>query len=251
VNARAAADTPFRDRLIVGLDLETVAAADAMVERLGDAVRVYKIGKQLFVHGGPDVVGRIRARGADVFLDLKFHDIPNTVAGAGAAAARLGVRFFTVHASGGLAMMKRVVAEVKRVCRRERLSRPQILAVTVLTSLGGAELRQLGIAGGVETQVARLAQLARRAGCDGVVASPREITRIRRACGRDFLIVTPGVRPTWADRNDQQRVTTPGDAIAAGADFLVVGRPVLAADDPAGVANEIVAEMARAGDRRG
>jgi len=244
-SSSARADAGARGRLIVGLDVDAVGDAERAVARLGDAVRFYKIGKQLFVHAGPDVVRRVQAGGADVFLDLKFHDIPNTVAAAGVEAARLGVRIFNVHASGGLAMMERTVAEVDRVCRAERLRRPKIIAVTVLTSLEAADLRRVGVAGTVEAQVVRLARLARRAGLDGVVASPREVGRIRRACGPDFLVVTPGVRPAGADVHDQKRVLTPGAAMAAGADYLVVSRPVLAAADPIAAANDIVADMTR------
>ena len=239
-----------RERLIVGLDVDDVTAADAVVARLGDAVRFYKIGKQLFVHAGPDVVRRVQATGADVFLDLKFHDIPNTVAAAGVEAARLGVRIFNVHAAGGLTMMQRTVAEVDRVCRAERLRRPKIIAVTVLTSLADADLVQVGVERTTAQQVVKLARLAKRAGLDGVVASPREIGAIRRACGSDFLIVTPGVRPAGGDPNDQKRVLTPGEAVAAGADYLVVSRPVLAAADPIAAAEDIVSDMRRGARKR-
>jgi orotidine-5'-phosphate decarboxylase len=239
------ADIGVRDRLIVGLDVDHVAAADALVHRLGDAVRFYKIGKQLFVHAGPDVVRRVQASGAEVFLDLKFHDIPNTVAAAGVEAARLGVRIFNIHTAGGLTMMKRTVDEVEKVCRAERLRRPKIIGVTVLTSLADADLVQVGVERTAAAQVLRLARLAKRAGLDGVVASPREIGAIRRACGPDFLVVTPGVRPAGVDTNDQKRVLTPGAAMAAGADYLVVSRPVLAAADPVAAANDIVTDMAR------
>ena len=239
-----------RDRLIVGLDVDDVAAADTVVARLGDAVRFYKIGKQLFVHAGPEMVRRVQATGADVFLDLKFHDIPNTVAAAGVEAARLGVRIFNVHAAGGLTMMQRTVAEVDRVCRAENLRRPKIIAVTVLTSLADADLAQVGVERTTAAQVLKLARLAKRAGLDGVVASPREIGAIRRACGPDFLIVTPGVRPAGGDLNDQKRVLTPGAAIAAGADYLVVSRPVLAAPDPVAAAEDIVTDMRRGARKR-
>jgi orotidine-5'-phosphate decarboxylase len=239
-----------RERLIVGLDVDDVAAAEAAVRRLGDAIRVYKIGKQLFVHAGPDVVRRVQATGAEVFLDLKFHDIPNTTAAAGVEAARLGVRIFNVHAAGGRAMMERTVAEVDRVCRAERLRRPKIIAVTVLTSLSDRDLAETGVARGAGPQAVRLARLAQRAGLDGVVASPREIGPIRRACGPDFLIVTPGVRPAGAERHDQKRVATPGAAVAAGADYLVVSRPVLAAPDPVAAADGIVMDMGRGALRR-
>jgi orotidine-5'-phosphate decarboxylase len=244
-SSSAPGESRGRDRLIVGLDVDAVPLAERAIARLGDAVGFYKIGKQLFVHAGPDVVRMVQSGGAEVFLDLKFHDIPNTVAMAGVEAARLGVRMFNIHASGGLAMMERTVAEVTRVCRAERLRRPKILAVTVLTSLEDADLKQVGVAATAGEQVLRLARLAKKAGLDGVVASPREIGAVRRACGREFLIVTPGVRPAGADRQDQKRVLTPSAAIAAGADYVVVSRPVLAAEDPAAAARAIATEMSR------
>src|SRR5207253_2411388 len=185
----------------------------------------------------------------DVFLDLKFHDIPHTVARAGVEAARLGVRFFDLHASGSFEMMERTHAEVTRVCRREAIRRPKILAVTVLTSLGKSDLRRVGVADEVEHQVVRLARLARKAGMDGVVASPLEIARIRRECGRGFLIVTPGVRPARRDApvepDDQKRSMTPEEAMRLGADYLVLGRPIRDARDPLAAVQEVVAEMAR------
>jgi orotidine-5'-phosphate decarboxylase len=242
----AGAERPrIRGRLIVGLDVDALATARGVVRRLGRAVRFYKVGKQLFVRAGPDAVRTIRACGADVFLDLKFHDIPNTVAAAGVEAARLGVRFFNVHASGGLAMMRRTRTEVDRVCRSERLRRPRILAVTVLTSLDAHDLAAVGVAAAPAVHAVRLARLARRAGLDGVVASPHEIGAIRRACGPGFLIVTPGVRLAGGQSHDQKRVRTPAAAIAAGADFVVVGRPVLEAPDPVVAANDIVRDMTR------
>jgi orotidine-5'-phosphate decarboxylase len=188
-------------------------------------------------------------RGRDVFLDLKFHDIPNTVAKAVGEAARLGVRIVDLHASGGAAMMTAARAEVTRVCRRERLRRPLLLAVTVLTSLDGADLRAVGVTADPARQVVRLARLAARSGMDGVVCSPREIAPLRRALGRRFTIVTPGVRPPGAAVGDQKRVLTPGEAVAAGADHLVVGRPILQATDPVAAVRAIAADM-RAGARR-
>ena len=185
----------LRHRLIFALDVDTPAEAERLVRLLAKEVGIFKIGKQLFLAAGPEVVRMVLRHGADVFLDLKFHDIPHTVAKAGVAAARLGVRFFDVHASGSFEMMERTHAEVTRACRREGIRRPRILAVTVLTSLNKGDLRRVGVADEVEHQVVRLARLARRAGMDGVVAAPLEIARIRRACGRGFLIVTPGVRP--------------------------------------------------------
>ena len=239
----------IRHRLIFALDVETFAEADRLVALLAKDVGVFKVGKQLFLHSGPEVVRMIHRYGVDVFLDLKFHDIPHTVARAGVEAARLGVRFFDLHASGSFEMMERTHAEVTRVCRREAIRRPKILAVTVLTSLGRSDLRRVGVADEVEHQVVRLARLARKAGMDGVVTSPLEIARIRRECGRGFLIVTPGVRPARRDApaepDDQKRIMTPEEAMRLGADYLVLGRPIRDARDPLAAVQEVVAEMAR------
>jgi orotidine-5'-phosphate decarboxylase len=235
----------IRHRLIFALDVETFAEAEQLVQLLARDVGVFKVGKQLFLHSGPEVVRMIHRHSVDVFLDLKFHDIPHTVARAGVEAARLGVRFFDLHASGSFEMMERTHAEVTRVCRREGVRRPKILAVTVLTSLRKSDLRRVGVADEVEDQVVRLARLARKAGMDGVVASPLEIARIRRECGRGFLIVTPGVRPGGRDADDQKRTMTPEEAMRAGADYLVLGRPIRDARDPLAAVQEVVAEMAR------
>ncbi|MFN8544289.1 MAG: orotidine-5'-phosphate decarboxylase [Candidatus Binatia bacterium] len=249
MSARLAALPPrphtLRHRLIVALDVDTLREAEEMVKQLAKDVSFFKVGKQLFLHAGPEVVRMVHRHGADVFLDLKFHDIPTTVAKAGVAAARLGVRFFDLHASGSFEMMERTQTEVTRTCRREGLRRPKVLAVTVLTSLRKSDLKRVGVESPIEDQVVRLARLARRAGMDGVVASPLEIGRIRRECGRGFLIVTPGVRPPSAEVNDQKRVLTPGEAMRAGADYLVIGRPVRDADDPPAMVREILADMAR------
>ena len=236
----------IRNRLIFALDVDSLAEAETLVEQLAREVGVFKVGKQLFLSAGPEVVRMIQRHGADVFLDLKFHDIPYTVARAGIEAARLGVRFFDLHASGSFEMMERTQIEVARVCRREGVRRPKILAVTVLTSLRKSDLRRVGVADEVEHQVVRLARLARKAGMDGVVASPLEIARIRRECGRGFLIVTPGVRPAGLGADDdQKRIMTPEEAMKAGADYLVLGRPIRDAPDPLAAAREVVAEMAR------
>jgi len=235
----------IRHRLIFALDVESLGEAERLVRLLASEVGVFKVGKQLFLHVGPEVIRMVQRHGADVFLDLKFHDIPHTVARAGVEAARLGVRFFDLHASGSFDMMERTRAEVMRVCRREAIRRPKILAVTVLTSLGRSDLRRVGVADEVEDQVVRLARLARRAGMDGVVASALEVARIRRECGRGFLIVTPGVRPAGGAENDQKRVMTPEEAMRAGADYLVIGRPIRDARDPLATARGVVAEMAR------
>jgi len=236
----------IRNRLIFALDVDSLAEAETLVEQLAREVGVFKVGKQLFLSAGPEVVRMIQRHGADVFLDLKFHDIPYTVARAGIEAARLGVRFFDLHASGSFEMMERTQIEVARVCRREGVRRPKILAVTVLTSLRKSDLRRVGVSDEVEHQVVRLARLARKAGMDGVVASPLEIARIRRECGRGFLIVTPGVRPAGLGADDdQKRYMTPEEAMKAGADYLVLGRPIRDAPDPLAAVREVVAEMAR------
>jgi len=236
----------IRNRLIFALDVDSLGEAEKLVEQLAREVGVFKVGKQLFLSAGPEVVRMIQRHGADVFLDLKFHDIPYTVARAGIEAARLGVRFFDLHASGSFEMMERTQVEVARVCRREGVRRPKILAVTVLTSLRKSDLRRVGVSDEVEHQVVRLARLARKAGMDGVVASPLEIARIRRECGRGFLIVTPGVRPAGLGQgDDQKRYMTPEEAMKAGADYLVLGRPIRDAPDPLAAVREVVAEMAR------
>ena len=237
----------MRERLIVALDVDTLDQATDLVRLLGQEVGMFKIGKQLFTHAGPQAVRLIQELGGEIFLDLKFHDIPNTVAKAAIEATRLGVKMFNVHASGSLEMMRTTEKEVRRVCRQEKRRRPIMLAVTVLTSLNQRDLRRVGVEHKVAAQVVRLALLTREAGMDGVVASPREVADIRAACGRRFVIVTPGIRPAQGNRDDQQRVMTPADAVRAGVDYLVVGRPIIEASDPVAAARVIVADMEQAG----
>jgi orotidine-5'-phosphate decarboxylase len=214
-------------RLIVALDYPEAAPALALAERLDPALCRLKVGKELFVAAGPQLVRALVDRGYQVFLDLKFHDIPNTVAQACKAAAGLGVWMLNVHASGGLAMMR---------AAREALEplhpRPHLIAVTVLTSLSRADLAAIGLDLPPEDQVLRLARLSHAAGLDGVVCSAREAERLRRELGPDFLLVTPGIRPAGSTTDDQQRVLTPIQALRAGADYLVVGRPITRAPDP-------------------
>lgn len=214
-------------RIIVALDFPAEAPALALVERLDPRRCRLKLGKELFTRCGPQLVAGLAGRGYQVFLDLKFHDIPNTVAAACAAAADLGVWMINLHASGGTAMMS---------AAKERLAGldepPLLIAVTVLTSLDAADLAAVGCPGEPAERVLRLAELAQRAGLDGVVCSPREAETVRRACGPGFRLVTPGVRPAGSDTADQKRVMTPGEAVAAGADYLVIGRPITAAPDP-------------------
>ncbi len=232
-----------RDRLIVALDVPALPEAEALLDRLAGVVSTFKIGPQLFTATGPASVELCRKRGARVFLDLKYHDIPATVSGAVREAARLGVTLLTVHASGGSAMLRAAAAAAGEAGR----ARPRILAVTVLTSLDRAALqRELQVAVSVEGQAVHLATLAREAGCDGAVASAQEARRLREAMGPGWLLVTPGIRPAGADAGDQARVATPGAAVRAGADYLVVGRPITGASDPAAAAAAIVAELGRA-----
>jgi orotidine-5'-phosphate decarboxylase len=228
-----------RDRLIVALDVPDAAAARAMVDRLVGQVGMFKIGSQTFTAAGPDFVREVIARGEKVFLDLKFHDIPNTVAGAVSAAAGLGVTLVDVHALGGKDMMEAAVGALPAMGIR-------LLAITILTSHHEETLATLGVSGSVADSVRRLAALAREAGADGVVASPNEVALVREVCGPDFLIVTPGIRPAGAARGDQSRTATPGAARAAGADYIVVGRPILEAADPAAAAAAIVRELSTA-----
>jgi len=235
-----------RDRLIFPLDVPSTAEAKELIDALAGEVGMFKVGKQLFMHSGPTIVRHLRERDLEVFLDLKFHDIPRTVARASLEATRLGVKMFTLHASGSFEMMRLTAQQVRQTCRREDLPRPTILAVTVLTSLTGEDLKLVGVRSGIMSQVTRLAKLAREAGMGGVVASPLEVEEIRKACGRRLTIVTPGIRPLSSEVDDQKRVTTPGDAIRAGSDYLVVGSPIRNADDPVTAAREIVDEIADA-----
>ncbi|MBK1629642.1 orotidine-5'-phosphate decarboxylase [Thiohalocapsa halophila] len=229
---------PTDPRIIVALDFPDSAAAQALLERLDPARCRVKIGKELFTRGGPALVTRAVDAGFAVFLDLKFHDIPNTVAGACAAAADLGVWMVNVHAQGGSAMLS-----AARECLARRRERPLLVAVTVLTSLGAEDLAAIGCPGTPGERVLDLAGLAQAAGLDGVVCSPQEAAALRTRFGAGFRLVTPGVRPARAAAEDQKRIMTPADAVAAGADYLVVGRPITAAPEPAAALAAIAAEV--------
>ncbi|HEU4340406.1 MAG TPA: orotidine-5'-phosphate decarboxylase [Candidatus Binatia bacterium] len=235
----------MRERLIVALDVNDLGAVRSWVQRLASEIGMFKVGKQLFTHAGPQAVRLVQELGGEVFLDLKFHDIPSTVAKAAVEATRLGVRMLNVHASGSLDMMRTTVKEVRRVCLQEKRRKPIMLAVTVLTSLNQDDLKRVGVDGKMTDQVVRLALLTQEAGMDGVVASPHEVADIRSACGPRFVIVTPGIRPRERGKDDQQRVMSPQAAIQVGVDYIVVGRPILEAKDPVAVARAIVAEMER------
>jgi orotidine-5'-phosphate decarboxylase len=227
-----------KDRLIVALDVPSATEARQLVQSIGDSASTFKIGKQLFTAEGPNLVRDLVASGKKVFLDLKYHDIPSTVAAAIRSAADLGVSMLTVHASGGSKMLKAATAAAA-----QSPAKPMVLAVTVLTSLSDADLQEIGVAGTVLSQVLRLGALARSAGCGGLVASAKEATELRRELGEGFAIVTPGVRSAGSAAGDQARVVTPADAILSGASHLVVGRPIIEAADPAKAAADIVAEI--------
>ena len=230
------------NQILVALDVDTAEAAHALADTLRGAVGGFKIGKRLFTSYGPSIVESLVARGDRVFLDLKFHDIPNTVAGAIAAATRLGVWMVNVHALGGHAMMK--AARDAADSEAAKLSRPAplVIAVTMLTSHSQESMTEIGLSGSIADQVERLAALAQSAGLDGVVASPQEIAIIRKRCGTSFEIVTPGIRSASDDKGDQQRTLTAAQALAAGASYLVVGRPIIAAADPRAAAERIATE---------
>lgn len=240
----------MNDKLIIALDVDNVAQARELFARLRGHAGMFKIGMQLFTAAGPQFVREIVGAGGRVFLDLKYHDIPNTVAMACREAVRFGVTLFNVHAAGGGEMLRRAAQATAETAEREGLPRPKLIAVTVLTSSDAGVLAEIGIADSPAAQVTRLARLAADCGLDGVVASPHEIADVRAAVPRrDFLIVTPGVRPRDTAHDDQKRVLTPAEAVRAGADYLVVGRAILNAPDPQRAAEEISAEMASAEER--
>jgi len=227
-----------RQHLIVALDVSSAAAAQKIVAAVGDSASCYKVGMQLYTAEGPQIVRDLVASGRRVFLDLKYHDIPNTVAAAVREAAGLGVSMLTIHASGGGKMMRAATDAA-----RDRNAALMVLAVTVLTSLDDNDLDKLGVHGRVQDQVLRLSALALASGCQGVVASAREASALRSELEGDFVIVTPGVRPLGADPDDQARVVTPAEAIAAGATHIVVGRPITGAVDPASEARAILGQI--------
>lgn len=234
-----------KDRIIVALDVDTVDRAVELVRLLNDEIGAFKVGLELANSVGLGIFDEIRRAGASrIFYDCKFHDIPNTVAGAARAAAKLGVWMLNVHCSGGRTMMEAAKQAVSDTAADADVQPPLVIGVTVLTSIDQRTLNEeLRVPGPVEDQVVHLAILAKEAGLDGVVASPHEIEPIRTACGSDFLIVTPGVRPIGADIGDQKRVMTPGEAVLKGADYLVIGRPITKAEDPVAAARAIAAEI--------
>ena len=228
-----------KPEIIIALDTASNSRALDLVRTLRHQTRLFKVGLELYTAAGPAILREIRGLGAEVFLDLKLHDIPNTVARACREAARLGAAMIDLHLAGGAAMARRAVDEVDAVCTLNQLRRPAILGITVLTSLGDESLASLGIGRSATEQVLALAEIGKEAGLDGVVASPRELGALRSKVGEHFGLVTPGIRPEGSPADDQVRTLTPREAVAAGADYLVIGRPVTGAEDPAGVLREI------------
>ena len=237
-----------RERLIVPLDFPSADEAFEFVGKMGEVVSFYKVGLELFSAGGPGVVKRLKSAGKSVFLDLKFHDIPNTVAGAAGRAVEMGADMFNVHTLGGKAMMRSAADATARAADNLGIRPPTVLGVTILTSLDREALEQeigLALGGDVNTLVTAKARQARESGLGGVVISSNEASDVRRVCGEDFHIVAPGVRPEWATTDDQKRVATPSEAIAMGVDRIVVGRPITRSDEPIQAAERIIAEISR------
>lgn len=232
-----------KEKLIVALDVDSEIKALDLVEKLKNDVGFFKIGLELFSSCGPDIVKKIKKKGCSVFLDLKLHDIPTTVAKTAASLIRLGVDIINVHALGGSEMMKKTAEAVETESKRLKITRPKVIAVTILTSMDENSLKKAGIDDNMESQVLRLAASAKDSGLDGVVTSPSEVKLIRKNMGKDFLIVTPGVRPSWAAANDQKRIATPREAADFGADFIVIGRPITEASDPAEAAKRVIEEI--------
>ncbi len=231
------------EKLIVALDVPNLKEAEKLVKKLSGLVKIFKIGKELFTSAGPEAVRMVHSYKSQVFLDLKFHDIPNTVGAACEAATRLKVFMLNVHALGGKNMMFRAVQSVHQAAAKYQIKPPRLLAVTILTSMKDQDLKEVGIKKKLREEALDLAILASKCGLDGVVASGQEIDLIRRATGKHFLVVTPGVRPVWASHGDQKRIITPKEAIDKGADFIVIGRPITGHPNPRIAAKRILEEI--------
>ncbi|MCG9967617.1 orotidine-5'-phosphate decarboxylase [Pelotomaculum terephthalicicum JT] len=234
----------IKNPLIIALDVDTIKEASILANKLGPYVGAFKVGMQLYNCEGPEAIRILKEKNFPVFIDLKLHDIPNTVAGAARVLTRHGVSILNVHAAGGMAMMREAVKAARDEAVKIGINRPLVVAVTVLTSIDQQVFNnEMGVPGSIQERVVLWAKMANEAGLDGVVASPHEITAIRKACGNDFVIITPGVRPAGVMANDQKRIMTPGEAVRQGATYLVVGRPVTASPDPAQAARAILKEI--------
>lgn len=235
---------PPAEKIIVALDVDSKEQACELVRRLAPPLSYFKVGSRLFVSCGPSVIEDLKDLGVKIFLDLKFHDIPNTVAEAAEAATSFGVDMFNVHLSGGREMIKAAVTRASDTSARLGLSRPLVLGVTVLSSLNGDMLKEeIGVVRSLDDHVVEMTRMGLDCGLDGVIASPREAELLRKHCGNDFLIVTPGVRPDWAAKDDQQRILTPAQALQSGASYLVIGRPIIKHPAPQEAAEKIIEEI--------
>ncbi|NQT06421.1 MAG: orotidine-5'-phosphate decarboxylase [Candidatus Omnitrophica bacterium] len=232
-----------KDRIIVALDVNDVEICRNLLDKLYPTIKTFKIGSQLFTTAGQEVLNIMKLKGAASFLDLKFHDIPATVGKSAAAAAKLGIDMFDVHACGGPSMMKKAVESSREVSDKLNTKRPLILGITVLTSMNKKDLESIGVERDVKDQVLYLAETAKKSGLDGVVASAEEIEIIKKKLGEDFIVITPGVRPAGAAKADQKRVATPKEAFDRGADYIVIGRPITEAEDPKDAAEKIISEI--------
>ncbi len=233
----------MKEKLVLALDVDNREKAETLVKELKDYVGVFKVGKELFTAEGPSIFKMIRDNGGKIFADLKYHDIPNTVASAARTLVRHGVEIFNVHASGGYEMIKKTREAIEDEAAKLGVKRPIFLAVTVLTSLNDDDMKRIKVSESAKEHVLTLAKLAKEAGADGIVCSPQEIEMIKREIGADFITLTPGVRPVWAAAGDQKRVMTPKEAVDKGTDYIVVGRPITGATDRIDAAKKIVMEM--------
>ncbi len=238
-------NVPSDARLIVALDVPSLEEAEAWVDRLKDRIRYFKVGSVLFTAAGPKVIEMIRGKGGEIFLDLKYHDIPNTVASACRVAVNLGVWMLNVHVVSGRSVLRKTVEAVGDEASRKGIRKPILLGVTFLTHLDKDSISHFGwdLEGGMREEIIHLATLAQEDGLDGVVCSPQEIRAVREACGKDFVIVSPGIRPSGTAHHDQKRVSRPKEAVQAGADYLVIGRPILESKEPVKAAEAILKEM--------
>jgi len=232
-----------KDRIIVALDVADIESCKELVDKLYPTIKIFKIGSQLFTACGVEAVNMLNRKGAEIFLDLKFHDIPSTVAKASKAATSLGLFMFNMHASGGLDMMKSSLEASREASEKLKVKKPLILGVTILTSMAKDDLKAMGITKGIKQEVLFLAGLVKKAGLDGVVASANEILPIKKKFGDDLIILTPGIRPEWAQQDDQKRVATPKEAFDKGADYIVIGRPITEVDNPKAAAERIIGEI--------
>ena len=233
------------DRIIAALDVNHIEEVERLVDQLRPVIKIFKIGSELFTACGIEAVDMVRRKGCRVFLDLKYHDIPNIVMKASRAAAKQNIHMFTLHTLGGLSMLEKAASAAREEASRLGNEHPIVLGVTVLTSLNKNDIHAVGISGSLKNEVLRLVTLAEKAGLDGVVASAQEVPKIRKIVKPNFLIVTPGIRPAWAQKADQKRVATPKEALDMGSDYLVVGRPITSQEDPKAAAEKILQEINR------